>query len=123
LGLLALFQLALAVGAPWGRAAFGGFTDRPGTPLRIASAVAVLLWSAAALVLVRRAGIGIWAPVPDAWLVALAWVIAGLLGLSILVNAASKSVLERAIWVPFGVAATVLAVVVALAPSVSPAAQ
>ena len=123
LGLLVLFQLALALGAPWGRAAFGGFTDRPGTSLRVASVVAVLVWTTVALAMLRRAGLSTWAPFPDSWLTVVAWVVTGVLGLSIVVNLVSQSALERTIWVPFGIVATGLAVVVALAPSVSPAAQ
>lgn len=113
---LALFQLALAAGAPWGRAAFGGFTERPGTNLRVSAAVATLVWAAAALVVLRRAGLAVCAPLPTGWLPVAAWVIVGVLALSIVVNAVSPSVLERAIWIPFGVVATALAVTVALSP-------
>lgn len=111
---LALFQLALALGVPWGRAAFGGFTERPGQNLRVGAAIATLLWVGAALVVLRRVGLPVWAPVPTGWLPVAAWVIAALLALSIAVNAISPSVLEKAIWLPFGVVATALAVIVAL---------
>ncbi len=113
--LLAAFQLALALGAPWGRAAFGGFTATPGTGLRISSGVAVLVWSCVALLVLRRGGVGVWAPLPDSWLGVAIWVVAGVLALSILVNAISPSVVEKAIWVPFGVVTTTLTVVVAIA--------
>ncbi len=114
---LAFFQLALAAGAPWGRAAFGGFTERPGTSLRISAAIATLIWAAAALISLRRAGLAVWSPLPSSWLPVAAWVIVGVLALSIVVNAISPSVLEKAIWIPFGVVATVLAVTVALSPT------
>lgn len=111
---LAAFQLALAIGAPWGLAAFGGFVERPGSALRVSAAVATLIWTGAALVILRRAGLPVWAPLPAAWLPVAVWVLAGLLALSIVVNAISPSVLEKSIWVPFGVVTTALAVTVAL---------
>lgn len=111
---LALFQLALAIGAPWGRAAFGGFVERPGTALRISAAIATVIWTGAALVVLRRAGFPVWAPLPTGWLPVALWVITGVLALAIVVNAISPSVLEKSIWVPFGVVAVVLAVIVSL---------
>jgi len=111
---LALFQLALAAGVPWGRAAFGGFTERPGTSLRVSAAVATVIWAAAALIVLRRAGLAVWSPLPSGWVPVAAWAIVGVLALSIAVNAVSPSVLEKAIWIPFGVVATALAFVVAL---------
>ena len=115
---LALFQLALALGAPWGRAAFGGLTERPGTKLRVSAAVATVIWAAAALIVIRRVDLIGWGPLPTSWLPVALWVIAGVLALSIVVNALSPSVLEKAIWIPFGAVATALAVIVALGPKV-----
>jgi hypothetical protein len=117
---LALFQLALALGAPWGRAAFGGFVERPGIALRVSAGIATVVWVGAALIVLRRAGVPVWAPLPTAWLPAVAWVLVGILLLSILVNAISPSLLEKAIWVPFGVVAATLAIIVAVS---SPAAK
>ena len=57
---IVLFQLGLAAGAPFGRAAWGG--THPGVlpaQLRVASVVAALVWVAAALLVVRRAGLGL----------------------------------------------------------------
>jgi hypothetical protein len=117
---LALFQLALALGAPWGRAAFGGFVERPGTALRVSAGVATLVWTGAALVVLRRAGLPVWAPLPDSWLPVVIWILVGILVVAIVVNAISPSLLEKSIWVPFGVVAATLATIVALG---SPAAK
>src|SRR5919106_6499883 len=53
---IAGFQLAVALGAPLGRAAWGGAYERLPVSLRIASAIAVLVWSLAALIVLRRGG-------------------------------------------------------------------
>lgn len=103
------FQVALAAGAPWGRAAFGGATERPGARLRVVSVIAAVVWAGAAVVVLGRGGV---LPVPASGI--LIWVVVGLLGLGIIANAATRSHLERAIWLPFSLVATALAVTVAL---------
>lgn len=109
LGGLVVFQIGLALGAPWGRAAFGGYTDRPGVRLRAASGVAVVVWSGAVIVVLGRAGI-LTAPLPTV----LIWVVVALSALGIVANAITRSRLERAIWLPFSIVVTALCVVVAL---------
>jgi hypothetical protein len=52
---IAAFQLALALGAPLGRAAWGGAHLHLPTSLRIASAFAVGVWVLAALIILGRA--------------------------------------------------------------------
>src|SRR5215831_17787634 len=54
---LAAFQLALALGAQLGRAAWGGANPQLPTGLRVASAVTFGIWLLAALVVLRRAGV------------------------------------------------------------------
>jgi hypothetical protein len=101
---LAGFQLALALGAPWGRAAYGG--QHPAavpTRLRVASAVATVVWAVVALVVARRAGLPVWAPLPDAWLSAAVWVVAALGLVAIVLNAITPSRIERLIWLPVSV--------------------
>ena len=53
---IALFQLALAAGADWGHAAWGGADAQLSGAQRIGSALAVLIWPAAALLVLGRAG-------------------------------------------------------------------
>jgi hypothetical protein len=111
---LATFQLALVLGAPWGQAAYGGLTEHPGVELRVSSAVASLVWASAALVVLKRAGFTIWAPLPRRTLRVAVWVLVGLTTLAVVPNAISPSVLERSIWVPWAVATTALLLTVAI---------
>ena len=91
---VAAFQLALALGAPWGQAAWGG--SSPGvlpTGLRISSALAVPVYLALAAVAAGRLLHGRWAR----------RVLLGaavLIGLGVLANAASPSMTEKLIWTP-----------------------
>jgi len=70
------------------------------TELRIASGVAVLVWTCAALVVLRRGGLGLLA-----MLEAVArwgtWVLFGLLLLGTLMNVVSSSAWERYFWGPY----------------------
>lgn len=94
LGGLALFQAALAVGAPWGRAAYGG--QHPGplpSRLRTVSAVASAAYAAAAVTLASDA-------TSERARGRLLRVVVGLVGTGTLVNAASRSPVERAVWTP-----------------------
>jgi hypothetical protein len=102
LALLVVFQLALALGAPWGRAAYGG--QHPGvlpSKFRIASVVAVVVWAGVALVVARRAGLAAWSPLPVSWLPVVVWIVVGLMAIAVIMNAITPSALERAIWLPF----------------------
>ena len=112
---LVLFQLALALGAPWGRAAYGGQSARLPVRLRVASAVAAVIWSGVALCVLRYGGFAVWAPVPDAWLPVVSWVVVALGAIAIVMNAITRSSLERAIWLPVSILmfATVLTVAIA----------
>ena len=112
--LVAGFQVALALSAPWGRAAWGG--THPGRlpqNLRIASAFAAVFWVLAASLIFARAGhqliplpftVGSWA----------SWVLFGLLTVGALMNLASRSKLERIIQAPTAAILAVLCLVVAL---------
>ena len=111
---LAAFQAALALGAPWGRAAYGGGVAELPPRLRASSAVAVVVWVGAALVVLRRAGHGVWAPVSDAWLPVVAWVLVGLGVVGVLLNAITRSPLERAIWLPVSIVLLASTLTVAL---------
>jgi hypothetical protein len=54
----AAFELALALGAPLGRAAMGGTHTYLPAGLRIVSGIAALIWALAALVVCAAAGTG-----------------------------------------------------------------
>jgi hypothetical protein len=112
--LIAAFQFALALGAPWGKAAFGGAVEQPGLELRASSVVAIVVWSAAALIVLKRVGFTIWAPLPRKALPVAVWVLIGPSVVSNLLNAITPSALERAIWLPFSLLLTAALLVVAI---------
>ncbi len=93
------FQLALALGAPWGEYAMGGVYPGQMPPaLRLAALVqtAVLLLLAAAVL--SRAGVAFtgWKRV-SRWL---AWLAVVFSGTSLLLNLATPSANERLLWAP-----------------------
>jgi hypothetical protein len=113
---IAAFQLALALGAPLGRAAWGGAHRVVPPPLRRASGVAAVVWLVAAAVILARAGV-IDVGLPAGVLVVAAWALVVLSGLGALVNLASSSPWERFGWAPYAGALAVLSLVVALSPT------
>ncbi len=114
LGVIVVFQLALAFGAPWGAAAWGG--QHPGvlpTRLRIASAVvAVLVYPIVIALVLAAAGI-----IDDAWLpvdgTLAMWVLAGLLGVGAVLNFLSRSRAER-LWGPVALTIAMCCALIAL---------
>jgi hypothetical protein len=98
------FQTALALGAPWGAAAWGG--AHPGVlpgRLRAASTAGAVAWVGAATVAAGVVG----------GETARRRVLCGttvFAGLSVLLNAASRSRIERAVWVPLTTVGTALGV-------------
>lgn len=102
IGLLGLFQLALAAGAPWGRLAWGGGHERLPPGYRIGSLVSILVYAVFATILLERAGLLAVLPSPEIASVG-AWLIAGYGALGIVVNAISRSLPERLIMTPVAV--------------------
>jgi hypothetical protein len=109
---VASFQVALALGAPFGRAAFGG--AHAGTlpdEFRVVSAVAAGFWALAALHVVSRGGvIRRFRRLADS---RITWVLAGLTALGALMNAASSSPWERFGWAPYTLSLSILCVLLA----------
>lgn len=108
------FQVALAAGAPWGTAAWGG--QHPGVlpaGYRVASAIAALVvYPLVGLVVLTAAGVVdlAWFPAVPTWLL---WVLVGFFALGTLANAASRSRTER-FWAPVSAALAVCCAVIAL---------
>lgn len=100
LAVLAAFQLALALGAPLGAAAWGG--QHAGvlpSRLRVASGVAaVLVYPAVIVITVASSGLIATDGIPLAGGTTM-WVLSGLFAVSTVANAASRSRVER-IWAP-----------------------
>jgi hypothetical protein len=109
---IASFQLALAGGAPLGRAAWGGKHHRLPIRLRQSSAVAVVIWAIAAAIVLARAGLLTIAGPPElvTWGT---WVVVVLLALGAIVNFASSSRWERFGWGPLAAILAVLSLIVA----------
>ena len=114
LGAIVVFQLALALGAPWGAAAWGG--QHPGvlpTRLRIASGVAAIVIYPLVIALVLAAA-GIidddWLPVDGTLAM---WVLAGLLALGAVANFVSRSPPERR-WGPVALTTAMCCAIIAL---------
>ena len=111
---IAAFQLALAFGAPWGAAAWGG--QHPGVlprRFRIASGVAALVVYPLIVALVL-AGAGM---IGDGWLpvdgTLIMWALAGLLGVGAAMNFVSRSPPERR-WAAVALTIALCCVVIAL---------
>ncbi|CAN5626758.1 hypothetical protein BH24CHL9_BH24CHL9_01780 [soil metagenome] len=111
LAVITLFQAALALGAPWGHAAWGG--RHPGvlpTRLRIASGVAAVVVYPLVMVYVLAASGLITADLPGSDGPAM-WILAVLFTIGAIMNLISPSRLER-IWGPVsGVIALCCAVI------------
>jgi hypothetical protein len=109
---IAIFQLALAVGAPWGHAAWGGSNARLSTAQRSASAAAVVFYAAAALIVLGRAGI-LRARGNTALFRWGTWFLAVAMAIGALPNLASQSRWENFIFGPLALVLAILCVVVA----------
>jgi hypothetical protein len=108
----AAFQLALALGAPLGRAAFGGSHTYLPPGLRLVSVIAVLIWLLATLVVLRRGRYQV-PLIPASAARAGTWALTGLLSLGVLINLASPSGWERLLQAPIAAALATLCLIVA----------
>jgi hypothetical protein len=113
LGLLGLFQLALAAGAPLGRFAWGGGQEQLTTPYRIGSIISILIYAVFAVIAAERAGFVTLLPAPDIARIGV-WVITGYMALGIFMNAISRSKPERRVMTPVALVLFATSLVVAL---------
>ena len=114
---LGVFQVALAAGARWGRAAWGG--RNPGrlpTPLRIASAVSAAVYVLASVIVLDRAGRPV-IELPETVSYWGTWALVVLLLIGAVMNFASSSPYERFGWAPFALITALFCLIVATAPS------
>jgi hypothetical protein len=105
---LAGFEALLAAGMPWGRAAWGGGQAELDAGLRVASATAAVVFVGAAMVVRRQGGHRQWAPLPDRWLRPAVWGLAAYTALGTILNAVSRSPVERALMTPVALSLAVL---------------
>ncbi|MEY4782991.1 MAG: hypothetical protein RIR41_926 [Pseudomonadota bacterium] len=113
IGLLGVFQLALAAGAPWGRLAWGGGHERLPAAYRFGSLVSILIYAVFATIVLERAGLIAVLPSPEIARVG-AWMIAGYMALGIVMNAISRSLPERFVMTPVAILLCSSAALVAL---------
>lgn len=112
LALLAAFQIALALGAPLGRFAWGGQHRVLPPRLRVGSAVSVLIYVLIDLIAWDR--VGAIALFPAGFAEVAMWVIFAYFMLGILMNAISRSKPERFTMVPVTIVLAVLSLFIAL---------
>jgi hypothetical protein len=106
------FQVALALGAPFGAAAFGGANAGQLPPeLRLVSAVAAGFWLLAALHALTRGGFI--TRFPGAGNRRFTWALAGVTAVGSVMNLASSSPWERFGWAPCTLILAVLCLVLA----------
>ncbi|KQZ10839.1 hypothetical protein ESP57_07100 [Agromyces fucosus] len=112
LAALAVFQLALALGAPLGRFAWGGQHRVLPTRLRIGSAVSIVIYAVIAVLALDRAGaVDV---VSDVVSTVGMWVVFAYFVLGIPMNAISRSTAERYTMTPIVAVLAVLSLVIAI---------
>jgi hypothetical protein len=105
-----LFQLALALGAPWGSYAMGGkYPGRFPPPMRVAAVVQAIVIALLAVLVLVHAGLVPWSL--PAWLV---WIPVAFSALSLVMNAISRSPGERRLWTPVAAGLVASSLTVAL---------
>lgn len=114
LGLLGLFQIALALGAPLGQYAWGGKHKVLPPSLRVGSALSLLVYLVITICLLSKSGI--YQIIQQGTLLnILVWVIFVYLVLGIFMNAISRSKKERYTMTPIVILLASCALTVALA--------
>ena len=109
---IAIFQLALAAGAPWGHAVWGGANAHLSTAQRSASAAAGVFYAAAALIVLGRAGM-LRARGNAALFRWGTWFLAVAMAIGALPNFLSQSRWENFIFGPLALVLAILCIVVA----------
>ncbi|MEF3402324.1 hypothetical protein [Agromyces sp. CCNWLW203] len=112
LAALAVFQLALALGAPIGRFAWGGHHRVLPARLRIGSAISIVIYAVIAVIALDRAGVI--DVVSDAVSTIGMWVVFAYFVIGIPMNAISRSRPERYTMTPVVAVLAVLSLLVAL---------
>jgi hypothetical protein len=107
------FQVALALGAPWGAYAMGGsFPGRLPAGMRFAALVQAAILGLLAAIVLSKAGL-VLPSLAEAfpWLI---WLVVVLTAASVALNAISRSAGERRIWLPVGIVLLACSLTVAL---------
>lgn len=106
------FQIALALGAPWGEFTLGGrWRGRLPTVVRFLPLLSLLLLISFSAVILARSGFDV--PLVQQHSHSLAWVVVGYCALGSIANAVTPSRRERGLWLPVVLCMLVLSLVVA----------
>ncbi|MEV4953675.1 hypothetical protein [Paenarthrobacter nitroguajacolicus] len=113
LGCLAVFQVALAAGAPLGRFAWGGQHDVLPQKLRVGSVVSIVLYALFGYTALAKAGL---APVlvSETFTDIFMWVLTAYFILGVAMNAISRSKPERFVMTPVALVLAVLFLLLSL---------
>ena len=116
--LVVAFQLALALGAPWGAYAMGGANPGQLPPsLRVAAVIQALILALLACIVLARAGLLLprWAKRSHR----LVWVAVAIAAVSSVLNLITPSAGERLIWAPVALVLLISSLVVATGPKLN----
>jgi len=118
---LAVFQIALALGAPGGAYVFGGRVaqddGRLPTPYRIGAAVAAVVLFAFAFVILARAGV-LETSLSERFLTIASWAIVAYMAINTAMNLAASTKIER---YGFGAVSGILVVLCSIVAAAGPA--
>jgi hypothetical protein len=112
LAALAVFQGLLVAGAPLGRFAWGGQHVVLPTNLRIGSVISIVSYALFAVLILQAAGSV--AVLPQGFVDAAIWVLAGFFAIGIVMNAVSRSRPERLVMTPVVLLLAAICLVLAL---------
>jgi hypothetical protein len=109
-----LFQICLALGAPWGAYAMGGANPGRFPPaLRVAAAAQALVIALLVVVVLSDADLVLPALADEfGWLI---WLAIGFSAVSVVLNAITRSPVERRLWLPVTTVMLLSSLLVALA--------
>src|SRR5688572_9749884 len=96
------FQVALASGAPWGELTMGGtYPGRLPPRMRAVAVGSAVLLAGFGAVVAARSGLALplWQPAAR-WLI---WIVVAYTLVGVVLNAATRSARERAIWLPVAI--------------------
>lgn len=110
---LGIFQIALVLGAPIGKFAWGGQHNVLPIKLRVGSAISISLYTIFATFILGKAGV-VSTPFSDIVLSTGVWVLTGYFFLGIIMNGISRSKAERNLMTPIASILAILFLVVAL---------
>lgn len=112
LAALAIFQIALAAGAPWGHFAWGGQHRVLPRNLRVGSVISILIYALIAFFAWERVGAS--SVLPEVIAQVAMWVIFAYFAVGIVMNAISRSKPERYTMTPVVLILAVLSLLIAM---------